>query len=157
MEAGVDPATAVQLEMPRTLRTMRRGNGGGGDYDEADDENDDGFFRRFKAGGINELHRLRKRFSERPLEAVMAYRQRVMRRLGVCLLEGGAPSTPWQHTDFSHKIRVQFGKMTGFWRLHYAMAKMLTMAEQKRTELLAGTLDTQGSSPGCTGFGQLVD
>ena len=30
--------------------------------------------------------------------------------------------------------------MTGLWRLHYAMAKMLTLAEQKRTDLLAGTL-----------------
>ena len=42
--------------------------------------------------------------------------------------------------DFSHKIRVQFGKMTGLWRLHYVMSKMLTMVEQKRTDLLAGTL-----------------
>ena len=99
-DANLDPSTAVQLEMLRTLKGMRRG-GGGADYDEADDENDDGFLRRSKAGGINELHRLRRRFSERPLEAVMAYRQRVMRRLGVCLLEGGAPSGPWQHTDFT--------------------------------------------------------
>ena len=139
-EAGVDPATAVQLEMLRTLRTMRRGNGGGGSCDEADDENNDGFLRRSKAGDINELLRLCKRLSERPLEAVMADRQRVMWGLGVRLPEGGAPSTPWQHTDSSHKIRVQFGKMTGLWRLHYAMAKSLTMAEQKRMDLLAGTL-----------------
>ena len=67
LETGVDLATAVQLEMLRTLRTMRRGNGGGGDFDEADDENDDGFLRRSKAGGINELHRIHKQFSERPL------------------------------------------------------------------------------------------
>ena len=64
-----------------------------------------------------------------------------MRRLGVCLLEGGAPRAPWQHTDFSHKIRVQFGKVTGLWRLHYAMANMLTVTEQKRTDgTLAQTL-----------------
>ena len=45
LDVGLDPSTAVQLEMLRTLKGMRRG-GGRADYDEADDENDDGFLRR---------------------------------------------------------------------------------------------------------------
>ena len=51
--------------MLKTLRSLRRGGQG----EDGDDDNDD-YLRRSKAGGINELYRLRKRLNDRPLEAV---------------------------------------------------------------------------------------
>ena len=134
----VDPAMQVQMEMLRTLQDMRRKHGH--DSLDEDDVNDDEYLRKTRTGGIAELHSLRRRFRERPLDSVMAYRQRVMRKLGVSIFDGGIASAPWQHTDFSHKIKPQFGKMSGLWRIHFALGKCLSLAEEKKSELLAGTL-----------------
>ena len=53
----IDPLLQVQFKMLRTLRRMHRGNGQ--DNDLSDDGDGESYMRRSKAGGINELHRLR--------------------------------------------------------------------------------------------------
>ena len=136
--AGLDPTLQVQLEMVRTLQQMRRGHSGHAEH--SDDGEDAGYMREVKASGISDLHRQRRLLTEQPLRAVMLYRQRVMRRLGVSLLEGGQPSAPWQHTDYSNRVKPHFGRMTGLWRVHYGLSKMLSLAEMKQRDLLAATI-----------------
>ena len=63
-----------------------------------------------------------------------------MRRLGVTVLENGVVSAPWQHTDMSEKVRHQFGRMTGLWRVHYGLAKLLSLAEAQQTEVLTASI-----------------
>ena len=133
----MDPNLLVQYEMVKVLRSMKRHSKGRSDVDSSG--SDKGYMGSM-AGGIAGLHRSRRAFRRRPLKSVWRYRLRVMRRLGVSTLASGQCSAPWAYTDHSLKIRAHFGRMTGLWRVHYALSKLLALGEAKEFDLMTGSL-----------------
>ncbi len=130
-----DASTMVQLEIVKMLKKMQRA---GNHEDDASSGTDGGFVKSTKGGGIRGLHRQRRRFKRNPGRSLIRYRQRVMRKLGVQVLEHGGTSAPWAYTDHSLRIRPQFGRMTGLWRVHYSLGKILQACENQQLELVAG-------------------
>ncbi len=130
-----DPVMAMQWEMVKTLKAMRRSSRRRDDSSDSED----GHMRGLKHG-IQGLHRMRRRFRRAPLRVLIRYRKRVMRRLGVEILANGQSSAPWQHTDYSLKLKPVFGRMAGLWRMHFTLSRLLSLAESQQPELLAGTL-----------------
>ena len=109
----------MQLEMLREMRRSR-GKGSGGHGGDDSDEDDAEFPNR--KGSLKGLENLRKRFHSRPDSITETYMSRVLQNLGV-----NDPRQVWKLTEFSKKIKPQFGRMTGIWRCHHATCEILQM------------------------------
>ncbi len=135
----LDANTRIQYEVLKMMQTM---NKRGRQCEESGDSSgsETGYVRRHQSGGIAGLHRQRRKFKRNPLRAVVRFRKKVMRKLGVQVTEGGVLMTPWAYTDYAHRVKSQFGRMVGLWKVFFALCKVLNLCENQEHELVAGTI-----------------
>ena len=113
----------TQMQMLKMLHDMqkrqaeRAGNADSGGDDAENDGHDRKLGREFRG-----IRKARDRFARHPQKVTQAYVDRLRRELGVT-----HPSQYWQCKDHSRKVRPSFGRMTGLWRVHHAVAECLQL------------------------------
>ncbi len=135
----LDANTRIQYEVLKMMQTMNKRGRQREDSDNSSGS-EAGYVRQHQSGGIAGLHRQRRKFKRNPLRAVVRFRKKVMRKLGVQVTEGGVLMTPWAYTDYAHRVKGQFGRMVGLWKVFFALCKILNLCENQEHELVAGTV-----------------
>ena len=135
--SGLDATTAVQYEMLKALKHMQKGSKGSDNSSDSESLGDGG-----GGGGLKGIVRLRRRIRRRPMKIILAYRRKSMAKKNVRVCADGRLTAAFAHTDTSFRIKGVFGKMTGLWRVHYAVSMILGAIEDQDT-LQAGAICVQ--------------
>ena len=120
----------IQYEMLRMLTRLNRKKA---DSSDSDDESSDG------GGHFKAILKLRRRVKREPIKIVASYRKRSLDKLGITSMPNGTLTSPFCHRMTSHRLRGDFGKMTGLWRCHHALSEILELVGQQKVEEGAAT------------------
>ena len=107
----------VQLEILKTLKSMQKPQ----KKDSVDSDSEaegDGSSSKFK-----QLGKLHAQHRKNPKANVLQYREWAMKMLGA--REG----VPWRYQHVGHKVKIQFGKMRGLYRVYEELLNILETME----------------------------